>query len=229
MNIRAEKLSMTFHDGSEEIAIFRELSFEIASGSSVAIVGESGVGKTTLLYILGGLERATSGAVFYGEQSLDTLWKRGDALSLFRGENVGFVFQFHNLLPEFSALENVALPLRICGVSQEESETRARALLQRVGLSHREEHRPGALSGGEQQRVAIARALIRRPKVLLADEPTGNLDQKNSSQVRELLLEVQREQGLTLVVVTHSQEFAAKMGSVFQMSASSITGVRGRA
>jgi lipoprotein-releasing system ATP-binding protein len=220
---------MSFHDGEEDIRIFDDLSFSINSGSSVAIVGESGVGKTTLLYILGGLEQPSSGEVLFSgdeEVSLSKLWRQGDQLSSFRGDKIGFVFQFHNLLPEFSALENVAIPLRVARVSKDEAEERANYLLKRVGLSHRTSHRPGALSGGEQQRVAIARALSRSPKMVLADEPTGNLDQKNSSQVRELLLEVQKEQGLTLVVVTHSREFAGRMERILEITAGGIEEIR---
>jgi len=218
LDISAKKLGMSFHDGESEIKIFENLSFELPSGSSVAVVGESGIGKTTLLYILGGLEKSSFGDVSLGATSVNSLWASSDRLSEFRGQNIGFIFQFHNLLPEFSALENVAIPLRIGGQSKEEADERASYLLGRVGLKHREGHRPGALSGGEQQRVAIARALSRSPKILLADEPTGNLDQKNSSHVRELLIEVQKEQGLTLVVVTHSKEFAGSLEKVFEMT-----------
>lgn len=217
MDIEAKNLNMRFDDGGEIVQLFGGLSFHIESGSSVAIIGESGVGKTTLLYLLGGLEVPTDGDVLIGGNSLKALERKTDGLSNFRGSSVGFIFQFHNLLPEFSAIENVVLPLLIAGNSRNTAEERARYLLSRVGLSHRENHRPGTLSGGEQQRVAIARALSRNPSILLADEPTGNLDHRTGGQVSELLLEVQREQGLTLVVVTHSRELAARMGKTLEL------------
>ncbi len=213
---------MRFHDGTQDIELFRDLSFTIDSGSSVAIMGESGVGKTTLLYILGGLETPSAGEVLLGTTALSDLRAKRDALSDFRGREVGFVFQFHNLLAEFSALENVALPLLVAGESRKAAFDRSRDLLSKVGLSHRETHRPGTLSGGEQQRVAIARALSRSPKLLLADEPTGNLDQRTGGQVSELLLEVQREQRLTLVIVTHSRELAGRMGRMVELTPSGV-------
>lgn len=215
MKVSVADLCMRFHDGEEEVEVFRDLSLEVSSGSSLAVVGESGSGKTTLLYLMGGLEKPSAGRILVGDTEITSL--KGDALSGFRGDQIGFVFQFHNLLPEFSALENVAMPLRISGMELNEAEERSENLLKQVGLGHRLSHRPGALSGGEQQRVAIARALVREPRVLLADEPTGNLDQRSGGQVKELLLQMQRERGLTLVVVTHSRELASELGSVFDM------------
>jgi lipoprotein-releasing system ATP-binding protein len=222
MRVSVNNLSMRFHDGEEEVEVFSGLSLEVPSGSSLAVVGESGSGKTTLLYLMGGLEKPTGGQVLIGDTEITRL--AGDALSGFRGEQIGFVFQFHNLLPEFSALENVAMPLRIGGVPTKQAEVRAGELLRQVGLSHRLTHRPGALSGGEQQRVAIARALSRDPRVLLADEPTGNLDQRSGGQVKELLLQMQQERGLTLVVVTHSRELAGELSKVFDMGTKELRG-----
>jgi lipoprotein-releasing system ATP-binding protein len=180
-----------------------------------AIVGPSGVGKSTLLHLLGGLERPTAGAIRYGETDLAVL---SDAdLARFRNRRVGFVFQFHHLLPEFSALENVMMPLLIRRCQTAEARTRSVALLGRVGLAARLRHRPGELSGGEQQRVAIARALIGEPAVLLADEPTGNLDTKTGNEVFELMRELNRERHLTCVFITHNEDLARRTDRVLRM------------
>jgi lipoprotein-releasing system ATP-binding protein len=202
---------MQFNDVGRIIEVFHNLSLDVAHGSSLAVVGESGVGKTTLLHILGMLERPLQGGVWFDDcdvwKELDTDKKRAN----FRGKCIGFVFQAHYLLPEFDALENVAIPQLIQGVSRSSAYADAKALLERVGLEHRLTHRPGALSGGEQQRVAIARGLSASPGVILADEPTGNLDQKTGREVMDLLLNIQREEQKTLLVVTHSTELAQLM------------------
>lgn len=218
MRVQAQKLCMQYNDAGRVIEVFRDLDLDIASGTSIAIVGESGVGKTTLLYILGGLEQAVSGEVVLGDASLTEMVRKKKDAAAFRGRNIGFVFQFHQLLAEFDAVENVAMPLLIAGKSQGESRKRATELLERVGLGHRLSHRPGALSGGEQQRVAIARALAGRPGIILADEPTGNLDYRTGDEITKLLLELHREEGTTLVVATHSLELARKMNQVLELT-----------
>jgi lipoprotein-releasing system ATP-binding protein len=218
MRIEAKNLTKQFDDAGRIIEVFRNLSFEIESGSSVAIVGESGVGKTTLLYVLGALETAVEGEVRIGSTSYQEVRKSGGDVSHFRGKNVGFVFQFHHLLREFDAVENVAMPLLIQGVSHKKAFARAKELLERTGLSHRLTHRPGALSGGEQQRVAVARAFAASPGVVLADEPTGNLDMRTGGEVSRMLLQLQREEGITLVVVTHSLELARMMDRIVELT-----------
>lgn len=225
MDVAVDNLRMCFNDGDREIELFSGLSFDVRSGSSLAIMGASGVGKTTLLYLLGGLEVPVSGDIRVGSHSYAQIRRSSSDFAFFRGEHLGFVFQFHNLLQEFDALENVTLPLMIRGESGEAARVRATELLERVGLGHRLNHRPGALSGGEQQRVAIARALVGRPGVILADEPTGNLDQRTGSEVKKLLLELQREQGMTLILVTHSSELAASMDRVVELT---VTGMQER-
>jgi len=204
------------------VEVLKTVSFRIAPGEMVAVVGPSGVGKSTLLHLLGGLERPTSGEIRYGETLLSSL---GDAaLANFRNREVGFVFQFHHLLPEFTALENAMLPLLIRRRAPAEARDRAAALLGRVGLGGRLAHRPGELSGGEQQRVAIARALIGEPTVLLADEPTGNLDSRSGDEVFELLRELNRERRLTSVLVTHNDALAGRTDRILRMLDGRMTG-----
>jgi lipoprotein-releasing system ATP-binding protein len=204
VDIVVEGLCKSYRDASKELVILKD-----------AIVGRSGVGKTTLLQIIGGLSGADRGSVRYG--SVDICKLKSDALSRFRGESIGFVFQFHQLLPEFTALENVAMPLLIAGQSEELAFDAASDLIRMVGLAARGAHRPAELSGGEQQRIAIARALVTSPQVVLADEPTGNLDIATGNEIRALLLETCRQKGITLVVVTHSMELATDMDVVFEM------------
>ncbi len=187
--------------------VLHRLDLVVAQGEMLAIVGASGVGKSTLLHVLGGLDTFEAGRVRIGDAAIDGM--TDEQRVVFRNRHVGFVFQFHHLLPEFSALENVEMPLRIAGRPAAERRSRAEELLARVGLSGRLTHRPGALSGGEQQRVALARALVARPTLLLADEPTGNLDEETAQDLHKLLRDMHREHGLTSVIVTHNSTLAA--------------------
>ncbi len=190
------------------IRVLDEVSLEVTRGEMVAVVGDSGAGKSTLLHLLGGLDRPSAGTVQVVGQRLDG--RNDEALAELRNRAVGFVFQFHHLLREFSALENVMMPLRIQGVSIGEAESRATALLKRVGLGERMDHRPAAMSGGEQQRTAVARALVANPALLLADEPSGNLDRNNAERLHELLADLARDGNIGIVVVTHNQSLAAR-------------------
>lgn len=203
----AQGLQRTYNSPTEQLTIFEGLALTIHQGESMAITGASGVGKSTLLHILGGLDRPTSGTVEIGGTSI---WQLSiKELARFRNQNIGFVFQFHHLLPEFSALENVQMPMLIQGESHSKSENRAKDLLQRVGLSARLHHRPSELSGGESQRVALARALANHPPLLLADEPTGNLDERTGESIHALLAELHQEHGLTSIIITHNEALAA--------------------
>jgi len=215
MKIRTSNLTKRYRDADRDLTILDGLTCEFPERGSVAVIGRSGIGKSTLLHLLGGLDAPTSGQGFYDETDITAL--DGDALSYFRGRNVGFIFQFHHLLPEFSAVENVAMPLLIAGESEGGAVREAEQLLVKVGLGDRLSHRPGQLSGGEQQRVAIARALVTRPAVVLADEPTGNLDVHTAAAVQELLMKMNRELGNLLVVVTHSGELARAMDRTIEM------------
>ena len=202
-------LCKSFRSGGAIVRVLHELDFDLAAGETVAVIGASGIGKSTLLHVLGALDRPDAGRVHYkGESVFD--WSDVQ-LARFRNQSIGFVFQFHHLLPEFSALENTMMPALIHGWGRDHAAKTARELLARVGLQDRLKYRVGNLSGGEQQRVALARALVLRPPLLLADEPTGNLDRKNGEQVHRLLLELNREIGMALVVVTHNLELAACM------------------
>jgi lipoprotein-releasing system ATP-binding protein len=213
--LRVTNLTKVYSGRAEEVVVFRDLNFEIARGEMVAVVGESGAGKSTLLHLLGGLDRPTSGSVKVDE--FDIAKNAELDLARFRNRRVGFVFQFHHLLPEFSATENVMMPLLINGVTKRDASTRARVLLERVGLAGRVDHRPGELSGGEQQRVALARALVCAPSLLLADEPTGNLDERTGDEVHALVRQLQREERLTAVIATHNQKLAALCDRVLRL------------
>ncbi|MEO8480980.1 MAG: ABC transporter ATP-binding protein [Acidobacteriota bacterium] len=203
-----------------QLVVLRDLNLSVERGEMLAIVGASGVGKSTLLHVLGGLDAVDAGTVCIGDASIGDM--SDEARVAFRNRHVGFVFQFHHLLPEFSALENVEMPLFIAGVPEPERRERAEALLARVGLSDRADHRPGALSGGEQQRVAVARALVCRPSILLADEPTGNLDEATAADLHRLLREMHAEHGLTSVIVTHNPALAAACDRTCRLEAGRI-------
>lgn len=202
-------LTKVFGSGTRTIELFRDLDLVIRSGDRIAIVGASGAGKSTLLHILGTLEKPTGGKVLYGGQDI-FLWDEKQ-LAKFRNKHIGFVFQFHYLLPEFDALENVMMPGLIAGISSKDVKAQAVYLLGKLGLIDRLHHRIGEMSGGEQQRVAVARALLLRPKLFLADEPSGNLDTRTGRTLHELLVELNEDLGLTMVVVTHNMELAAMM------------------
>lgn len=215
--LKAEGIRKSFHKEKTEIHVVRGVDLTILAGEMVAITGASGVGKSTLLHILGALEPPTSGKVLFGPKQ-ENVFKYSDrALSSFRNKSLGFVFQFHYLLPEFTALENVMMPAMIAGHSRKACEKQARELLEFVGLAHRLEHRPSELSGGEQQRVAVARSVIMRPKLLLADELTGNLDSVNRNNVMDLLVRLNEATGISILLVTHDQEIAKKMHRVLVM------------
>ncbi len=205
--IKAENIRKSFTSNGNLVEVLDGVDLEIQAGDSVAIVGASGVGKSTLLHILGTLERPTAGNLWWN--GTDVFALNDEQLAAFRNRRIGFVFQFHHLLPEFDALENVMMPALIARLPRAEAQERAEAILQQVGLQDRLHHRIGALSGGEQQRVAVARALVMAPDVLLADEPTGNLDPRIGRQVHDLLVRLNQEKGLTTVVVTHNLELAA--------------------
>jgi lipoprotein-releasing system ATP-binding protein len=201
-------------DGSE-LRILRGVDLVVGPGEVVAIIGASGVGKSTLLHLLGALDRPTEGEILVGGRSLAEM--EGEALAGVRNRSIGFVFQFHHLLRDFSALENVALPMRIAGATEKEALARAGALLEAVGLSERRDHLPTQLSGGEQQRVAVARALVNDPLVLLADEPSGNLDGPTSKELHELLFGLREERGTSMVLVTHNLELAGESDRILEL------------
>lgn len=213
--IRVEHLSKSFPMAGREVSVLKDLSLDIEKGEMLSIVGASGVGKSTFLHILGTLDRPTSGRIFFEGTDLFTLSER--QLADFRNRRVGFVFQFHHLLPEFSALENVQMPALIQGLESTEAGHRARDILKGIGLADRINHRPGQLSGGEQQRVAVARALLLEPSLILADEPTGNLDTHTSQEVFTLIRQMNKQRGITFVVVTHNESLAAQADRILKM------------
>jgi len=213
--LRAVALTKVYGGRIEEVVVFRNLNLEVQRGEMVAIVGASGAGKSTLLHLLGGLDRPTAGSVILDKFDI---FKASDVdLTRLRNRKIGFVFQFHHLLPEFSALENVMMPWLVGGEAKREARDRAQDLLQRVGLEARAAHRPGELSGGERQRVALARALVRSPALLLADEPTGNLDQRTGDEVQALIRQLHSGEHLTSVVVTHNERLAARCDRVLHL------------
>ena len=208
--LSVRNLQKSFVEGGEEIHVLRGVCLDLAEGERIAVVGESGVGKSTLLHLLGTLDHPTAGEILYHGKPLP-LNDEG-ALSQFRNREIGFVFQFHYLLPDFTALENVMMPALIQGIAPEQAKAAAGQLLERVGLGDRKYHRPGKLSGGEQQRVAVARAVVLNPKMILADEPTGSLDIRIGEEVQDLLFRLNEEQGVALVIATHNREFAERIG-----------------
>jgi lipoprotein-releasing system ATP-binding protein len=213
--IEAAGVSKSYPVGAGLVAVLRELDLVVEKGEMVAVVGASGVGKSTLLHVLGGLDALDAGSVRIGDVELGKM--RADDLTVFRNSHVGFVFQFHHLLPEFTALENAGMPMRIARRPAAERDGRAQALLERVGLGDRLVHKPGMLSGGEQQRVAIARALVMDPTLLLADEPTGDLDEHTAETLHDLLREMHRERGLTSIIATHNPRLAAACDRVLRL------------
>jgi lipoprotein-releasing system ATP-binding protein len=213
--LQCENLTMRYTQGGLDVEVLKGVNLSVNAGECVAIMGASGSGKSTLLHLLGGLEKPTGGNIVLDGTNLHQV--DASELAKLRNRALGFIYQFHHLLGEFTVLENVAMPLLIGGQSVEEATRIATRLLQRVGLGHRVEHKPGELSGGERQRAAVARALINKPKVVLADEPTGNLDSKTAEQVFQLMLELNQELNVSFLVVTHDHELAGKMQRVLHM------------
>jgi lipoprotein-releasing system ATP-binding protein len=214
--LKAVELSKSYMSGSEELHVLRSLDLTVRTGEFITIVGASGVGKTTLLNLLGALDRPTNGTIFYQDKDIFKLNDRD--LAQFRNQEIGFIFQFHHLLPEFSAIENVMMPILIARKSKNEALKLANDLLQTVGLEDRKHHRPSELSGGEQQRVAVARALVNNPKVILADEPTGNLDRKTGETIHELLYKLNREIDQTFIIVTHNESLAERSDRTIKLT-----------
>lgn len=215
-----ENVNKTFEGVEESLHILRDINLVVNAGESLAIIGSSGSGKSTLLHLMGALDKPTSGKIFFEDRNLSDFTQVQQAA--FRNRSIGFVFQFHHLLPEFTTLENVAMPGLIGNVKIDLALEDARLLLDRVGLSTRLNAKPATLSGGERQRAAIARALLLKPKVILADEPTGNLDESSGRRVSKLLLELNRELGMTLIIVTHNQEIAKDLDKTLELRAGAL-------
>jgi len=215
--IEARGLTKVYKTPASQVVVFEGINLLVEHGKLLSIIGPSGAGKSTLLHLLGGLDTPTRGEVLFKEQNIFQ-WNAPE-LARFRNRHVGFVFQFHHLLPEFTAIENTMMPMLIRGDNRTDTERTARQILERVGLSHRLEHKVGELSGGEQQRVAIGRALAGNPELLLADEPTGNLDHRTGDHIFEMFRELHREHGLTSVIVTHNERIAVQCDEVWELDA----------
>jgi len=214
--LQAESVARTYTQGNLSVDVLNNVSLSVGRGERIAIIGSSGSGKSTLLHVLGGVDSPTGGSVKLAGQSVHGLSQA--ARGRLRNKHVGFVYQFHHLLPEFTAVENVAMPLLVGKVSPKDAHKTAAKLLQRVGLGERLAHKPNELSGGERQRAAIARALVNSPDIVLADEPTGNLDEETASKVYELMLELNREMGTSFLIVTHDSKLAARMDRIYRLS-----------
>ncbi len=214
--LTAKNLYKTYKEGKMVTEVLKNVSFDLHPQSLLAIIGSSGSGKSTLLHLLGGLDKPTSGEIIFKSQQLNQLSEQAKAK--LRNQDIGFVYQFHHLLPDFTALENIAMPLLIGGVSPNEAKKRAKDMLASVNLTNRAEHRPSELSGGERQRVAIGRALINNPSLVMADEPTGNLDKTTADAIFDLLIKLNKEQGTAFLVVTHDLELAKKLDKQLVMS-----------
>jgi len=220
MLVRIENLAKVYRSGDKDLLIFRDLGLDVAEGEQVAIIGESGAGKSTLLHLISGLDKPSAGAIYYKNRNIIGLPEA--ELSDFRNREIGYVWQQHHLLPEFSAEENVSMPLRIRGESSAKASADAQASLEEVGLGNRAQHRSGELSGGEQQRIAIARALAANPSLLLADEPTGNLDEGTGQMIFNLLGEIRKRRNLTAIVVTHNLHFARRCDRVLRLAGGAL-------
>ena len=218
--VRLDKLAKVYRSGDAELVIFRELMLDVAPGEQVAVIGESGAGKSTLLHLISGLDKPSSGAIYYKQRDITSLPEPD--LSSFRNREIGYVWQQHHLLPEFTAEENVSMPLLIRGESRKQARETAKVCLEEVGLSARADHRAGELSGGEQQRIAIARALAGEPSLLLADEPTGNLDERTGQLIFDLLDGLRRRRGLTSILVTHNLQFARRCDRVLKLESGAL-------
>lgn len=220
--LECRQLTKRYNQGGLDVEVLKGVNLSIEIGERVAIMGASGSGKSTLLHLLGGLEKASGGEVVLDNVNLNKV--SSTRLAKLRNSSLGFIYQSHHLLGEFTVLENAAMPLLIAGLSVKEARVRAIELLQRVGLGHRIEHKPGEISGGERQRATIARALINKPKCVLADEPTGNLDSKTADQIYQLMLELNQELNVSFLVVTHDHDLASRMGKVLHMEDGVIVG-----
>ncbi len=214
--LRCVHLAKTHNEGSLNVEVLKDINFSIAQGEQVSILGSSGEGKSTLLHLLGGLDKPTRGEVWIDGKNIVSLSEK--QRGLLRNRALGFIYQLHHLLPEFTVVENVVMPLRIRGTSLDEATEQAEDILKKVGLGHRLGHKPTELSGGERQRTAIARALVTKPQCILADEPTGNLDQKNADQVYQMMLDLNKELGTSLLIVTHDTRLAEKTDKIYTLA-----------